>query len=54
MAGIWPGAAPVALEAFLIELPLVGHERGNDSGHALAWGFEPLGPLRVHVLKNVV
>jgi hypothetical protein len=46
----WPGAV-AAVSAAFPGLPVVGYEHGDALSAALAWGAEPLGPLRVLLLS---
>lgn len=45
----WSGAV-AAVSAAFPGLPVVGYEHGDALSAALAWGAEPLGPLRVLLL----
>ncbi|MCO8269169.1 hypothetical protein M1L60_01035 [Actinoplanes sp. TRM 88003] len=42
-----PGDLPRVWAATACGVPLVGYESGGDLDHAMAAGFEPVGPLRV-------
>lgn len=51
ITGIWSSAITAAASYFP-DLPLVGHEHGDDLALALAAGFSTLGPLRIWLHRS--